>query len=399
MKKVAKENFFYWALCLVIMTLPFPKYSLNSQSIILLFISWLFFNNYSDKLNNLKKMKLPFFIMSSMFWISLLSLFYSSDIEIVIDIIIQNLPFLILPLIIFTTIRDGRTLIQIIKIFSFSVIIASLFGIAKAFYFKINNLGDFFYYTEFSRVIEIHTTYFALFVMISIVYFLFDIFKSKELRIWFSIIGIIFLLAILYIISSRISLIALFVSCLFFLMSNLIVGVSKYKKGIFLLLSIITYISFMLSPNFQNRNSGISKFGYQTPSLESRLIHWEAVINTIKSNNLMVGIGIKGGYENLYEEYLRIGFEQGYRYKYNAHNQFLESVLSFGILGLLSLSFIFMFSFYKAIKSKDSIAIIIIMVFFIFMLTESILVRHCGIISFVILMSLLLCRTTKYNLT
>jgi len=76
MKKVAKENFFYWALCLVIMTLPFPKYSLNSQSIILLFISWLFFNNYSDKLNNLKKMKLPFFIMSSMFWISLLSLFY-----------------------------------------------------------------------------------------------------------------------------------------------------------------------------------------------------------------------------------------------------------------------------------------------------------------------------------
>ena len=113
----------------------------------------------------------------------------------------------------------------------------------------------------------------------------------------------------------------------------------------------------------------------------------------------MVGIGIKGGYENLYEEYLRIGFEQGYRYKYNAHNQFLESVLSFGILGLLSLSFIFMFSFYKAIKSKDSIAIIIIMVFFIFMLTESILVRHSGIISFVILMSLLLCRTTKYNLT
>ncbi|ASO04882.1 O-antigen ligase [Arenibacter algicola] len=397
MEKAFKQNFFYWAISLVLITMPLPKYSLNSQSIILLFLSWLFYNSFDVKVNNLKKTKTFFIIMSSLFWISIISAAFYSDIKTTVENVVQNLPFVIIPLIIFTTIKDKEILNQVLKIFSFSVITASLLGVFKAFYFWLNNLGDYFYYTEFSKVLEIHTTYFALFLVISIVYFLFDIFKTHELNKCISITAIIFLTVILYLVSSRISILALLIVSFYFLIRNLSHNMSNTKKGVILLFVVFSFIAFMGSPNFQNRNSGVSKFGYETPSLKTRLVHWESVIKVIKSNNLIIANGVKKAKENLIEEYRKIGFDSGYIHKYNAHNQFLENTLNFGILGLLSVTIIFALCFYQSIKSNDDLAIILTSIYLIFMLTESILERHSGIISFVIFMSLILNRTKNFK--
>jgi O-antigen ligase len=330
------------------------------------------------------------------FWLSLIGVFYSSNFNIAIETVIQNTPFLIVPLIIFTTIKDGNVLIQFMRIFSFSVIIGLLFGISKAFYFKINNLGDFFYYREFSRILEIHTTYFALFIIISIVFFLLDVFKLKSLKLWVNILSIIFLLTALYIISSRISMIALLIVGILFLISDLTSHISNKKKSLILLIFVAISIAFLASPNFQNRSSGVSEFGYQTPSLDSRLVHWKAVLNTVKSNNILIGNGSGDGHDGLFEEYLKIGFESGYRLEYNAHNQFLEYILYFGIIGFLSLVSVFVFCFFKSIKLKDGVVLIITSTFFIFMLIESMLERHSGIVFFVFLMSLC-CVRIKYR--
>ena len=396
-KKINKESFFYWALCLVILTLPLPKYSLNSQSIIVLLISWFFCNSFRDKVNNLKEMKLPFVLMSSIFWLTLIGIVYSSNTDLALDNIKKNSPFLIIPLIIFTVIKDGNVLIRFMRIFSFSVILALLFGICKAFYFKINNLGNFFYYTEFSRILEIHTTYFALFIVVVVIFFLLDIFKLNSHKLWLSVLSIVFLLIVLYMISSRISLITLLIVGLLFLISDLTIHISNRKKGLIFLTLVIVFIAFMVSPNFQNRSAGVSDFGVKTPSFSSRLLHWQGVLNTANNNNLLIGNGSGDGHIGLYEEYSKLGFDSGYRYEYNAHNQFLENILYFGLLGFISLVAIFIFSFYKSIRLKDGLIFIITSTFFLFMLLESILERHSGIILFVFLMSLC-CVRIKYRL-
>lgn len=388
MKKKKTEIFFYWSLSLTFITLPFPKYSLNSQSLIILLISWLVFNSFLEKIKNLKRNIIPFMIMSSFFWVSIFGLFYTINFDHAKDVLTQNLPFLIIPLVIFSVVIERTTFNQLLKLFSFSVIIASFFGLAKAFYFRINNLGNFFYYTEFSKVLEIHTTYFALFLVISITYFLYDILKTKELNFWMNVGAILYLLFMIYFVSSRISIIVL---TLVFVI--LVIAFRKQLDNTtrWIAFATILLTLFLLgSPNFQKRSKGVSEFGIEMPSVEDRLIHWQAVINTIKKNNLLFGNGTGDGKEGLFEEYLSLGFDIGYKYKYNAHNQFLETILYFGIVGLgMLLSMLYLNAKY-AIRNNDFLSITLIVSISIFMFIESVLERHNGIMLFILLGSLII---------
>lgn len=386
MRKHLTKQFFYWSLALVILTIPFPKYSLNSQSIILLFISWLLHNSFKEKITNLKNFIVPFLLISSLFWLSLFASLYSLDVDEALKVAVRNLPLIIFPLVLFSTIKDANGIMKVLKIFSVAVIAALLFGYSKALYLKINNLGDFFYYTDFAKVLAIHTTYFALFIVISMTFFVLDRIKFKSVPTLITVFSLLFLAFALYTISARVSLLALLVIGLI-----LIIGYGKLmttKKKLVLFSSILLIVSiFSISPNFQKRNSGTSDFGYQTPEVSTRLLHWQVVIHQISKNNIWIGSGFGPAYDNLYQEYLNAGFIEGYRREYNAHNQFLESTLRYGIVGLLSLIGILIYSLYRAIKSREVIPVLVMAVLIVFMLTESILERHSGIVVFSLLIS------------
>jgi O-antigen ligase len=288
--------------------------------------------------------------------------------------------------VLFSTIKDANGIMKVLKIFSVAVIAALLFGYSKALYLKINNLGDFFYYTDFAKVLAIHTTYFALFIVISMTFFVLDRIKFKSVPTLITVFSLLFLAFALYTISARVSLLALLVIGLI-----LIIGYGKLmttKKKLVLFSSILLIVSiFSISPNFQKRNSGTSDFGYQTPEVSTRLLHWQVVIHQISKNNIWIGSGFGPAYDNLYQEYLNAGFIEGYRREYNAHNQFLESTLRYGIVGLLSLIGILIYSLYRAIKSREVIPVLVMAVLIVFMLTESILERHSGIVVFSLLIS------------
>lgn len=386
MKKNLTKQFFYWSLTLVILTIPFPKYSLNSQSIILLFISWLFYNPFKEKIANLKNFITPFLLISSLFWLSLFSTLYSLNIDQALKVVVRNLPLIIFPLVLFSTIKDANGIMKVLKIFSVAVIVALLFGYVKAIYLKANNLGDFFYYTDFAKVLGIHTTYFALFIVIAMTFFVLDRIKFKSVPTFITVCSLLFLTFALYTISARVSLLALLVIGFI-----LILGYGKLmsrKKKLVLFSSILLIVlAFSISPNFQKRNSGTSNFGYQTPEVNTRLLHWQVVIHKISENNILIGSGFGPAYDNLYQEYLNAGFIEGYRREYNAHNQFLETTLRYGIIGLLFLLSILIYSLYKAIRSREIIPVLIMSILVVFMLTESILERHSGIVVFSLFMS------------
>ncbi|SFN46574.1 O-antigen ligase [Bizionia echini] len=385
--KSFKHMFFYWSLSMVVVTLPFPKYSLNSQSIILLVVSWLLFNNFSEKTKNLKAMLLPFITMSSIFWLSLLGLFYTDNFGKASEVLLANLPFLIIPLVFFSVKLDNALKQKLFKIFSFSVIIASVFGLIKALFFRINNLGNYFYYTEFSKILDIHTTYFALFLVLAILYFFYDFTLFKTLKKWQNVVCVIFLLGMLYIVSARISIIALVTIFIVYILSNF-KKIDVVSKVSILIVTLLLTVLFFTSPNFQNRNIQADEFGTELPSIDTRLIHWEAVVNAIKKSNPLFGNGTGDAHENLFEEYRNLGFVSGYQYQYNAHNQYLEILLSFGLLGLFSLLLILYQCLRQSLKNHNMFFLTQVIVFMVFMLTESILERQKGIISFMFFLSL-----------
>jgi hypothetical protein len=76
-----KDRFFYLLFTLVFITLPFPRYSLNSKFIILLGCSWLFYSPLKEKIILLRKNSNKFFLTSILFIIILIGLFYSNNLQ------------------------------------------------------------------------------------------------------------------------------------------------------------------------------------------------------------------------------------------------------------------------------------------------------------------------------
>jgi|GEM_PF-1312759 len=391
--KTFVETFFLWSLVLVLITLTMPKYSLNSQAIIVCFVTWFFVGSFKQKWELFKTRKWLFLITSSLFWISLLGLLYTENMEEGLKNFQKALPFLIFPLV-FSTIQFSEEKRNIVfQYFSIGVLISSAFALAKAFYFKFNNLGDYFYYDSFALLLDKHTTYFALFTVIAVVFFLNEILKGKARNSFFHICAILYLLVILYLLSARISIIALMVGAVLLLLFNLEkLGIKKLVPIVIIILMLgIAYAT----PNFQERFYATTPEGVPISDLDTRAVHWKSALQLINNNNLIIGAGTGDGHTGLYEQYLENGFETGYINQYNAHNQFLESTLYYGVLGLLALVSIFLLGLIRSLKNRDVLAFSTITIIAVFMCTESLLERHSGIVFVSFIIALILPLKTK----
>lgn len=384
---VNNKSFFYWSLTLVLMTLPFPKYSLNSISMILCLLAWIGYTPFKKKIEKVK-MQLPLFLLfSSFFWLSLLGLFYTENLDKGFMNLKQSLPFFIFPLIFLSIDLNKKDYLEILKYFSNSVVLASIFALIKALLIKMNNFGDYLFFDRLAIILEKHTTYFALFVIIAITYFLFEIKKSNwKKSIYFGAL-ISFLLIMLYMLSVRISVLGL-ISVVFIYLLQYKDKISFAKRlPLFIICCLISLV--YLSPNFQKRFNSTSPEGVEISDMGSRVIHWKAVLKRIGNENLIFGSGTGDGHAGLYEEYLNLNFETGFLNKYNAHNQYLETTLFFGITGLFLLLLILYKLTVKSAQVKDKVGLSITIVFIIFMITESILERHSGIVIFAFLSSMI----------
>ncbi|WP_343486904.1 O-antigen ligase family protein [Allomuricauda sp. d1] len=366
------------SLLLVVITLPFPNYNFNSYAIICSFSAWLSIGSWQQKWEYLRERKYAFIILSSLFWMAVAGVFYSNDVTEATNKVVEMLPFLIFPLI-FCSIEvrqpHKETLLQH---FGFSVCMASVFALVKATYFKVYNLGDFFYFDQLKRLLEKHTTYFALFWVVVIVYFLHDTLLERKKIEKRNIAVICFGIIMLYLLSVRISVVALGAVCILFLFS-LWKKMNTAKRAI-LIAALVLASTAYLTPNFQKRFQGNDPERVQIDDIGARSTHWKAVMETISQQGILFGAGTGDGHQGLYDNYLVYGFESGHKYKYNAHNQYLESMLYHGTLGLFVLLLTFAFIVVKGFQKKDTFALAIALVCLLFMSTESILVRHSGIV-------------------
>ncbi|SFW63928.1 O-antigen ligase [Sinomicrobium oceani] len=383
-RAILKEKIFYGLLSIVFITIPFPKYSLNTQSIIVLCIYWLFYNSLSSKRKYLKENKRSFLIVSSLFWISLLGLFYTDSFHGVLSDLF--IPFLIFPLIFFSV--KGITKEKVgflLDYFSIATIIASLIGLLKAFWLMYNGLGDYFYYLDFAKVLGIHTTYFSLFTCVSIIHVTNKLKLSSRLKLkdWLNLCAIIYMLFILYMISAKISFISLWVV--------LILGFvwsykSMKKKHVFFGFFFISCLPLVFfSPNLQTRIRH-----EKASNINERVILWEAVGKSYLEGNIFLGKGTGDGHKGLVEEYKKAGYEIAAKNEYNAHNQFLEQLLYFGLIGLTALSYIFFYSFRSMLLGRELTYMLILVVFLLFMMSESLLKRHSGEVLFPLLVTIFL---------
>lgn len=154
------------------------------------------------------------------------------------------------------------------------------------------------------------------------------------------------------------------------------VVIKKYIKErkwrpIGLLAAAILSGAFFFHFLFPMSSSGPAKEKQEhSNNIDARFIKWEASIILIKKHPVL-GTGAGDSRHELYKVYETLGFKEGIENRFNAHNQFLESWFSSGILTLLVLIFLFFYAFRTALQFNAPVYLGVLICFLFLCFSET----------------------------
>jgi O-antigen ligase len=114
-------------------------------------------------------------------------------------------------------------------------------------------------------------------------------------------------------------------------------------------------------------------------SLVTRLTIWKSTID-LANEHLLYGVGSSNSKKELFKFYKKTNQKFLSKYQFPVHNQYLDYLLKFGILGTIGAFVYIGFIGYIGLKSKNVIVIAFFLLFFISNLTDDFLIRFDGIV-------------------
>lgn len=340
------------------------KNSTISIMVILLVINWAitptFLNNFKKGITN------KYFIISFCYWfLHVIGLFYSSNSKEAGFIVEKKLSLLIFPLIFATIQLNEDSKLRIYKWFSSLVIIVSilclLFGIIN--YFTTHNIKSIT--LENTLFIDIHRVVMSMYLTIGL-YFCFELYKSNIIKLNQILIYIIIATIHVFLMASRLYM-AVYLLLLFFLLFKYITNKKalwKISSVGFGIMSLLIFILYSKNELFRSQINTIwsSKQNSKatTNGVSERAFQRDAALNLI-SRNPILGIGPGDVTDSLVNEYKKMNWQIGVEHKYHAHNQYLQSFIALGILGVILLiaTFFYPFIFYNSTGTEAKICSIL----------------------------------------
>ncbi|OJJ18257.1 hypothetical protein BKI52_25890 [marine bacterium AO1-C] len=417
------QKIFIALLFLTVLTLPFHEL-LNSYSIILLSISWL-----SLVIFQRAKLVSPFNTISlsliGFYLLHVIGLIYTPS---------QKLPeanfnlevkmtFVIFPLILSSASNlISKYFRKLLTTFAISCIIASFICVSNAVYknYLLNQLKSFhtFYFTnhEFVNIINQHASYFALYICFSIYIITYDFLKSKNKSTLTTktirLSSIFFLLLILTFAGSRMMLIG-FIVCSFAGIFWYFYAIGRLLRGIIVgvLITSITVAVFFSNPGNITRLKKIinykglynDKGQYAHSGFQLRLNIWDCA-SELAQKKIFWGYGTGEAQTELTQCYRDKDYAALYYWvnikkgpEFNAHNEFLQTTLTLGLLGLLTLIGILILFTYKVIVSRNYMGLSFIILFFFIMITEAVFKTQKGVVFFNLFAMITLTHSASYS--
>ena len=388
---------------LVFASLIWGPNSINSKFIILFsmygIVSFLFLDRNMSKFKKVFRFYMP---MVLLFLVYLLSLLYSDDLRMG-SIKIQRLTSLIIFATVFSCTKfEKRTLRRIFNYYPFVVLVACLYShsvvVKKFIVNKEDSLRKLFNldysYKVLGDTIDLHTTYYSLYILIAIVIVL-ENFKRflnlYEKFLYLLLIGY-FSFFVLHL-SSRMCIILLYIVILF----NIIRFFSakrQFFKGI--AVTIIFHMAlFMMASGisatkyrFQHILGFTYYTGYMVNDGEHKLNLWKAALDANK--NFLIGNGVGDIQNSLNRAYAKNNLQKPLKENYNSHNQYIEVYVGMGITGLIVFLYLLGYYLFFFIKHKNSIGIQFMIIISLISLTECIWNRHNGLVFICFMLGLLL---------
>lgn len=382
-------------LCGIAATLVF-KLNISNLLIIVATV----YNVFFFRKKNLYKAKSFAFLFPLIFFcVTVISGFLSKNsVEGLRAIDLYLLPILI-ALIIINSDIDRKTFLKVFNSFFLASVLSATILLFNALIkvIKQKETQEIIFH-DFTRLYDQHPVYYAVLLSLAIFY----IFISKECKLPTSVkrIGITILVITLILCASKI---VLFVNmaAYFYLFSISIKNRRQkiiYLSG-FLVLSIMVYnipfiknrfvdglrfhetaLQFKPTNDFQQKKIFDYSEKLVISDLELRYILWNiGVYHLVEDGKLLTGYGKGDVQDYLDYYYYSYNLAPNWNEGRNIHNQYLHVLITQGlIVFLLFISYI-IYSFYTAIKNKDSLYLFFIILLFFVFIFEVVLVRNMGI--------------------
>lgn len=290
---------------------------------------------------------------------------------------------------------SARQVRNILLAFVIAVVIATVYSLVGALVVQ-QTTGDstHFFYHKLGGFVNLHAIYFSMYVCMAIFILLDWIFSNYKRHegSWKQILMIAtayYLFSFNILLSARTPTLAL--SLIVF--AGIIKAFYERRKlwlglGIIGVVIVMLVGGILLSPvNRERYKEAInynSEYSKAWDGRNLRLMKWECAQEILLDGKWLWGVGT--GYVQLtlqqcYEEHeftpLTINNN-----RYNAHNQYLQTWLGLGIIGLLWFVGILGFSIYYGYKNDNLLHIAMVVMFAIVSLTESTLCVHKGVVFF-----------------
>lgn len=390
---------FYFAFLIAVM-LPF-KFLISP-----LIGGWLFYNLFSfHKLNWRSFFKNTIFQVSILFFLAhAIAYFFSVNKKEALFSVELKLSFLILPILFFISDFDNKSKNKLL----FSFVIASLLSaficiINSLFFFSKNN--ELLTYNNFC--LFMHPSYFSMYLCFSIIILLLRFNDLNFLNHQKSIVGIsIFILLLgVFFAASKMGILTFLI--LIPIVMLYIFWKNKNYKLIFISVLFFTIGSlfFFLSDSiaaarfrssFKFLSSSVSNIDKSTSESNAvRVLVWNQSIQLMKEKPIL-GYTPGDVNDNLYVSYKENELTGALENKLNAHNQFLQTSLGIGVIGLLLLVSLILLTVYNGIKENNMLLVFFAILIFFNFSVESMLQTSAGTLFFVFFISLF--TITKYNL-
>lgn len=393
-----RRKVFEFCICFVAIAMPYRK--LSSISIILLAFAWFLEGGLRDKLISIpKKPIVIFFIL--FYALFCFGLLYTDNISVGLNNLEKKLSLLILPIVIGTSKYYSKNLQQsVLFCFVLTCLMATLICLGdatrEAFF---TNDSVHFLHEELTSLIDFHPPYFGMYITFSIfiilVYLVTHQNTLNRTQVFFILILTIHFFIFLILLSARTVTLFLF---LFALVAGLVLSYKKKRLNLGITINVILIaVTILIISNSAYLSDRIIRpltsdiyaiDGGRETGLSIRLVKWKCSLEGLNDYPFL-GTGTGDAIDYLVKCYEKENFWGMYpQYRFNSHNQFLETALTLGIIGLSLLLILVVLPFYNGWRSKNYHVILFVTLFCFCCLTESILERQWGVVFFTFFASL-----------
>lgn len=346
------------------------------------------------------------FLLFVIFYVWQISgLLFSESLSTGFERLFKRLSFVVFPMVLFYPGEEVKKNIRLIlRLFAFGTLLYILFCFANALHHSLlienhkwvfqshpkdYDYENFFYGLRFSE--PVHPSYLAMYIIISVLILLEDIFDRtlSFIQKSYYILTVIILIVTLYLLSARAGMLAAIIVFPAYFLLRLYNYYARWAVMAFIGMLVVLFgLIAVKNTRVSNSIDNISNQKGEIIKKDPRLLIWQSAFGVIKKHPVL-GVGTGDATSKLKDEFVARRYLEGYYDNLNVHNQFLEIWLENGIIGLLIFMSILAYMTYISIKQKNVLSGLFIVTTIVFFIFETMMNRLGGV-SFFALFSFLL---------